>query len=406
MPMKILFLITSSLESPYGRARCLPLARELASLGHQITILALHHDLSSCSHLRYKVPTKREPIQIHYVGQMHVLKRGGQKYDFPLLQLLWVVFSGFMGFLLNGLQLPADAVHVGKPQPQNGMAGWLISRLRCIRLFVDCDDYEAQANRFSARWQQKLVAWMEDWLPCKADGVTVNTYFLRDRYLALGVPANSIVHIPNGTDPETVKCEPYTSSVENVQKRLKTGGPVIGYVGALDLKSHPVNLLFDAFELLVEDLPQSQLLIVGSGADEAYLGTFAAKKSYSTQIIFTGQVTYSEALSYYNLTDVIVDPVYADDVARARCPLKLIESLATGCPIVTGDVGDRRELLGPDFHEWLVNAGSSVALAKGIQRVLEAKEKGRWPKSTILKRANFFNWLKLAREWEKIYNSD
>jgi len=70
------------------------------------------------------------------------------------------------------------------------------------------------------------------------------------------------------------------------------------------------------------------------------------------------------------MADVSVDPVYDDEVARARWPVKIMESLALGVPIVTGDVGDRREILGEGTAGLLVSPGDPGTLADGLEAVL------------------------------------
>lgn len=399
--MRIVFMLTTSLESPYGQGRCLPLARELAALGHDIRILALHHDLVNCSERRQLISTSGTPIEVRYVGQMHVRKRDGQKLYFPAWQLIWVVLTGMLGLLLAALTSPADVIHVGKPQPTNGIAAWLVTRLRRLPLFVDCDDYEAEANRFSGRWQKILVSWMEDWLPRQAVGITVNTTFLAQRYQKMGFAAEHIVRIPNGTGAKATQGQTLPKAFEVLEQELTSAAPLIVYVGTLALESHPVNLLLDAFALVVNGLPHCRLLLVGGGPDEAYLRQMASQMACGKQIFFTGQVSPTEALHAYQLADVTADPVYANDVARARCPLKLMESLTAGCPIVTGDVGDRREWLGTEFADWLVEPGSASALAEGLGRVLQAKQ--NYPSEKIRQRAKAFNWHSLASEWQKVY---
>src|SRR5688572_1141893 len=96
--MHLTFLLSASLDSPYGAGRCLPLARALAARGYAITILALHHDWERCTERRVTVPTAGTPIDILYVGQMAVRKREGKKEYFPAWKLLWVLLTGFLGF--------------------------------------------------------------------------------------------------------------------------------------------------------------------------------------------------------------------------------------------------------------------------------------------------------------------
>ena len=49
--MKITLLLTQSLTSPGGAGRYWPLSKSLTKLGHQVTILALHHDYANENNL-------------------------------------------------------------------------------------------------------------------------------------------------------------------------------------------------------------------------------------------------------------------------------------------------------------------------------------------------------------------
>jgi glycosyltransferase involved in cell wall biosynthesis len=399
--MHLTFLLSASLDSPYGKGRCLPLVTALAAQGYRITILALHHDWERCTQKRVSVTTDGDPIEIIYVGQMAVRKRDGKKQYFPAWQLMWVLWAGFIGFLRAGRAIRTDAYHVGKAQPVNGLAGWLLSRLTRRPLFVDCDDYEAVANHFTNPLQRRLVAWVEDWLPRQANGVTVNTTFLAERYHHMGYPARRIVQVPNGVPALPSLDAPLPSSLATVYATIPPHAPLIVYVGTLALESHPVDLLLEAFALLATQNTDAHLLVVGGGPDENHIRALAGASPAASRIHFTGQLPPDDALFAYRLATITVDPVHDNDVARARCPLKLMESLKAGKPIVTGDVGDRRTWLGADFAGWLVSPGSAEALAQGMASVLSERE--RRTSSAIQARADHFAPDKLALQWAQIY---
>lgn len=400
--MHLTFLLSTSLDSPYGKGRCLPLVAALAAQGYQITILALHHDWERCAAKRVTLPTQGTPIEVIYVGQMAVRKREGKKHYFPAWQLLWVLFTGFLGFLRTGRTLPTHAYHVGKAQPVNGLAGWLLSRVTRRPLFVDCDDYEAVANHFTNPLQQWLVASVENWLPRQAQGITVNTTFLAERYSGMGYPPGRIIRVPNGVPALPPATDPLPESLATVRAAIPAAAPIILYVGTLALESHPVDLLIEAFTHLAQKNSEAHLLIVGGGPDEENIRALASTSPASTRIRFTGQLPPDNALFAYRLATITVDPVYDNEVARARCPLKLMESLATGTPIVTGDVGDRRAWLGAEFADWLVAPGSPVALAEGMASVIARCE--TWPPVTIQSRAALFAWEPLAERWAHVYS--
>lgn len=381
----------------------MPLAYALAAQGYTITILALHHDWERCTQRRLTLPTAGAPIEVQYVGQMAVRKRDGKKIYFPAWMLLWVLFTGVLGFLWVGARQRTDAYHVGKAQPVNGIAGWLLSRLTGRTLFVDCDDYEAVANHFSNPLQQRLVAWVEDWLPRQARGITVNSTFLAERYVHMGYPAARIVQVPNGIPTLPALSDSTPAALAAVTTRLPVAVPIVLYIGTLALESHPVDLLLEAFTLLAQQHDTVQLLVVGGGPDEAALHRHAHTSPAAARIHFTGQLPPDDALFTYRHATITVDPVYDNEVARARCPLKLMESLASGVPIITGDVGDRRTWLGASFEEWLVAPGSAAALADGLARGIAAQAAGEWSAAEIQQHATSFAWDKLAATWASVY---
>ena len=79
--MRVVFLLTTSLESPYGLGRCLPFAHQLAAQGHDVHLVALHHDLTPTTVRHFSL----DGVQVHYVGQMHVRKRGDVTTYFEIL---------------------------------------------------------------------------------------------------------------------------------------------------------------------------------------------------------------------------------------------------------------------------------------------------------------------------------
>ena len=198
--MRITFLLTQSLESPGGGGRYFPLAKALVAEGYQVTILALHHNYRELNRRRFV----RDGVNVAYVGQMHVRKKGNRKEYFNPLALLWITAVATLRLSYAALRQPADLIHVGKSQPMNGLAAWVAHQVRGVPVYIDSDDYEAINNRFSGPWQQRLVAWFEDWLPSFAAGLTVGNTFIGERFATLGYPVQQIALVPNGADRDTL----------------------------------------------------------------------------------------------------------------------------------------------------------------------------------------------------------
>jgi glycosyltransferase involved in cell wall biosynthesis len=396
--LRITFLLTQSLESPSGLGRYWPLGRELVRLGHEVTILALHHNFRSLGRRRFA----KDGVKIYYVGQMHVRKTGSGKFYFNPVHLLWVAMRASWRLTGVALRTPTDVYHLGKPHPMNGLAALLLHRMR-KPIYLDCDDYEAASNRFSGNWQREVVAFFEDRLPNIAAGVTVNTRFTAERLGSLGYPGNRIVYVPNGADRDRFS-DVSNVEVEALRQRLRLRGRnTVLYVGSMSLTSHAVDLLLEAFAVVRQAERQAILLLVGGGEDYRALQSHAATLGLSESVHFIGRVSPAEVPLYCHLADVLVDPVRDDLVARARFPLKVVESFVTGTPVVTGDVGDRRVLLGDGERGMLVPPGDSQALAEGLLAILQdSNARARMAQAALACRERWY-WDRLVRDFVQVY---
>lgn len=369
--MRIAFILTSSLGSPYGRGRCFPLARQMASMGHDVHIITLHHDLRATVDRH----TQEHGVSVHYAGQMHVRKVGDTSLYFGAARLARVVATGAMGLLSQAAKVDADVYHIGKPHPQNGAAGLFAARLlRKRRLFLDCDDLEVEINRFGGAWQRRSMAWLENSLPRRVDAVTVHSRFLESRIAALGIPSQRIHRLPSAVDPE--RFQPIDlAATDSWRQRLELEGRhVIVYLGTMTLRTHPIDLLLEAFAPVVSQVPQAALLLVGGGGDLNGVKELASRLGISQHCRFTGRVEPDDVPAVLSLAKASVDPVRDDLVARARWPLKIVESLAAGVPVVTGDAGDRAEMLGYGAAGLIVPPGDAEALAGGLISLLTDTE--------------------------------
>jgi len=391
--MRILFLLTQDLESPSGLGRYWPLARELSSLGHNVTIAALHPDLKSLSSKCFE----RQGVFIHYVAPMHVRKQGDKKSYYNSYQLLSIAIRSTVALTKAALLTPADIVYVCKPHPMNGIAGLAFKYLRRRPLIVDCDDYETASGRFANQWQKRVVSWFEKHIPKLANKVTTNTFFMKDKLISWGVSPDKIVYLPNGVDV-TRFTRPSQDQIEILKDKLGLRDKkVVAYIGSLSLASHAVDLLLYAFSLVHSEIPNSVLLLVGGGEDIDRLKSIAEELNINDAVIFYGKVSPEQVAKYYYIADVTVDPVRDDDAARGRAPLKIFESWACGVPVVTADVGDRRRLAGEETCIYLTASTSAEELAKVLIEIINNKDLAEQLRLQGSLRVKNFYWSALAK---------
>jgi len=361
------FLITQDLLSPGGRGRYLPWAKHLTRLGHTVFITALH---SNYGELKEKVQIL-DSITIEYVAQMHVLKRGSHKGYFNLFRLFWIVLKSTIKLSYRATAQPARIIIVGKPHPMNGIAGILASIIRKTFLIVDVDDDEQSSGNFKYAWQRSFIGWFQNILLSRADLVITNTFYMRQKLIGNKVIPNKIYYLPNGVEQTII-----TYSDDELRKlreklRLRFTYTVI-FVGSLSLTNHPVLLLIDSFSDLLNINNDVNLLIVGGGESIDQIIDYVKNRKIDDKVFFVGKVDSSDVNKYYQIANLSVDPVFDDEVAKARCPLKLFESWANNIPFVTGDVGDRKILAGNPPAIALCKAGDAMSLAVEINKLLSS----------------------------------
>jgi glycosyltransferase involved in cell wall biosynthesis len=395
--MKVVFLLTQSLDNPSGLGRYGPLARELASLGYEIELFALHPAYKTLQQTSFT----DSGVQVRYVGQMHIGQEGSRKIYYGPVRLMTVSLAATVRLAQATANSQAEIIQLCKAQPFNTLAARLARRGRPI--YCDSDDYEAETNRFGGAWQQRLVRHFEDGVAGYCAGISTNTRFTSNRYQQMGFPAERIILVPNGVERSRFEVRPDVEQLRE-QLGLEPSDQVIGYVGTLGLQSHPLDLLLSAFREVLNQASNARLLLVGGGHDYDRLQNMTKELGIAPQTIFTGRVQPPDAPAYFALSTVTVDPVHDDLIAKARSPLKVVESLAIGTPVVTGDVGDRREMLHDGRLGILVEPGSSMALAGGILDLLGDDRKRQEMANAALEQREELYWDRLVHHFVKVYN--
>lgn len=396
--MHITFLLNQELEGASSLGRHFPLAKELVKLGHQIRILATHPNYDAVVERHFW----RDGVEIYYVGQMHVRRSGNRKTYLSQRALLGATVSSMWRMLRLATRLPTDAYQICKAQPVNGMVALLARLRRANPMYLDSDDYEVEFNRFSAAWQRMIVAGFERYLPRVAHGVTTHTRFNVERNISYGVPPTRVLYVPNGVDRER-----FSQVTEEKARALRyelglQNSKVVVYVGNLSLTNHPLELLLQAFAQVRQQVPATELLLVGGGEDYDTLQGQITAMGLSGSCRLVGRVAPGQVPVYLKLADVSVEPVEDDLVARARSPLKVFESMAVGTPVVAGDVGDRREILGEAGV--LVSPGDAGALAEGLLALIQDPAMRQRMSDAAYRQCERFYWDVLVHDFERVYH--
>lgn len=394
--MKLAFLLTQSLESPSGLGRYLPLAKELSRRGHTVDIFALHPNIQALA----SRSLEQDGVRVHYVAPMHVRKVGDQKLYYPPHRMVGIAAAGAWQLSRAALSTQADLIYIGKPHPMNSLAGLAAKYLRGKPIFLDCDDYEAASGNFGAGWQRAVVSFFERRIPRQARLVTTNTRFLQEKLISWGAPAGRVFYLPNGVDRGRFQT-PDPARLSALRQRLDLEGrPVVLYLGSMSLANHAVDLLLEAFARLLAACPQAVLLMVGGGEDLQRLQRQSQALGIEPAVRWAGRVPSEQAVNYYHLAQVSVDPVHDNDACRGRSPLKMFESWACGTPFVSAAVGDREALAGSPPAALLAKPGDAASLSLAILQALNDRPTAEALRQRGLEIVGAYYWDRLAQEAE------
>lgn len=397
----IVFLLTQDLSSPSGLGRYFPMAKYLRQLHPVVTILALHSDFSVLNSKEDII----EGVKVKYVAQMHVLKRGNTTEYFKPLKLIWTSLAATWRLFKACMRENPGLIVVGKPHPMNGIAGFLVRFFKNCRVIVDCDDYEAASNHYQNNYQKAIVQWFEQALPKAADHITTNTYFTRNRLLQSGIPLEKVVYVPNGVDLDRFPAAESTMLNKLREDLGLLNQNVIGYVGSLNLDSHPVDLLFSSFVEVSRLLPETKLMIVGGGKDLDALNNLSKQLGVENNVVFTGRIPQEAAYLYYQVCHVTVDPVKDDDIARGRSPLKMFESWACRVPFVTMNVGDRETISGNPPSALIVEPNSPRKLTEALTEVLTNDELARQLIDRGATKSKDYSWESIIFQTKSLFRT-
>jgi PEP-CTERM/exosortase A-associated glycosyltransferase len=202
----------------------------------------------------------------------------------------------------------------------------------------------------------RLTRALETHLFRRADRAVVIAARMRDELARRGIDPSRVTVVGNGVDTERFAPVPRN---EGLARRLGLdGGPVFGFIGSF-YHYEGLRFLVEALPLLRKRLPEARILLVGGGEEESVLRGLAAASG--SAVVLAGQVPHREVLDYYSLIDVFVCPRRRMRLTELVTPLKPLEAMAAGCPVLASDVGGLAELIDHGVTGLLFRADSREA---------------------------------------------
>lgn len=206
-------------------------------------------------------------------------------------------------------------------------------------------------------------AWMDGWIPRLADHTVCVTETIRDKLVGeIGLDSGRVSVISNGVEFDAFDPAPYPASAGN-------GSPLLMFTGNL-AEYQGIDLMLQAFKLVLERVPGTRLLIASDTPFEAY-------ESMTQELGIRGQIDVTRSPPFSGLpallarADVALNPrVDCDGV-----PVKLLNYMAAGRAVVSFSTSAPGVVHGETG--WLATSGDVASFADGIVTLLRNRELGR-----------------------------
>jgi glycogen synthase len=226
-------------------------------------------------------------------------------------------------------------------------------------------------TRRSIRYQ--LSRQLETWLMRRADGLAAISRGLIEEAQRRGVATDRILHVPNGVDADHFRPQPTDAAL--AERYRLTGKLVFGFIGFF-FAYEGVDVLVRAVAQIRSQVPDARLLLVGDGDMEGELRAQVSRLHLDSHVVMTGRVPHAEVQRYYSICDVLVYPRRRSRLTNMVPPLRPLEAMAMGKPVVASDLGGLHEIVRHGETGLLVAPDDPCSLAAALVR-LAADPAGR-----------------------------
>jgi glycosyltransferase involved in cell wall biosynthesis len=230
----------------------------------------------------------------------------------------------------------------------------------------------------------------------KSDYVTMPTELAIENLIGekdLGVPVKAV---SNGVDLTNFRPGKVPSAIYNKYSILPND-PTVLYIGRVDPEKN-VEMVIEAFEECLKEIPEAQLVIVGDGVDKARLQTLVKRLGIAKSVKFLGRVVGPELYDLYR-----VGWLFATASEIETQGIVLIEAAASGLPLVAVNAGAVAEVCRDGVNGELLLPGDVDGMAEAMVKILGSKTLREKYAANSVKVAAEHDFARTLDEFEKIY---
>ncbi len=378
--MRILFLshyFPPEVNAPASRTyeHCKQWVKE----GHDVTVV-------TCA--------PNHPQGVVYEGYKNKFFQREEKDGIKVIRL-WTYVTANEGFIkrtLNYLSymfavifaipfLPkTDVVLSTSPQFFNGLAGYVVSRLKRVPWVLEIRDLWPESILAVGALKNKTIISILEYLEVfayrKADRIIPVTDSFKEYMINKGIDESKIEVIKNGVDldfyqPISTSTKRVLSILHDNKKLDLTGKFVASYVGTHGM-AHHLETILEAADIL-KDQPDIVFLLVGQGAERKRLLALKEELQLKNVIMLEQQPKDMMPL-IWQVSDVSLVLLKKSDLFKSVIPSKIFETMAMKIPVVLGVTGESETIIENAKSGVCIESENSHQLADTVLKLFRDKE--------------------------------
>lgn len=277
---------------------------------------------------------------------------------------------------LNGLAAVQAAKLIGIKSVYEARGLWHYTRLSKEPAYQNTDmfQYDNLMERMAMR---------------HADAVVTLSNAMKSLITSWGIPDDKVWVIPNAVDVDVFK--PIPRAIELRETITTEDTFLIGFIGSITIYEGLEELILACAALHASGL-NIHLTIVGSGPYENEIKSLAAQHDC---VCIHGRIPHNEVTAWYSVFDMCAYPRRSDIVCQYVPPMKVLEAMAMGIPVLVSNLDPLVELVDNGEIGTICKASDRSSLTNRIEYMYQNQDK------ILMLAQKGIDWVKENRTWQR-----
>ena len=218
-----------------------------------------------------------------------------------------------------------------------------------------------------------------------------------------GIPASKIDIVPNGVD--TSRLTPGRREEALIEELNLKGKLVFGYITNVRWLEG-IQTVVEAWPEIIKAIPEAVFVLIGGGNYLEEVESLIKEKDLSEHFRIAGKVPFENIQSYYDILDVFVVPRLDVPVGHIVTPLKPLEAMAMGKPVLASNVRALKEQVVDGETGVFFEAGNAGSLADACIRLSREEsfreQLGKNARDWVTKNRS---WNTLVKIYDEVYST-